>query len=332
MESILRLKNISLRDRIEVGWKNAFLGEIFTNQALQGIMVPDGFSITATAYRQYIEYNKLDGLHNKLIAKIDKENSSNLAEIGKECRGLILGARMPGNLYNQITSAYLDLGYGSDIEVAVRSSSLSPDFSNLPKKDKHDTFLHVKGKANLIESVKKCFASLYSDLALMEGGTLIEDQAISVGVQKMVGTNSSCSGFAYTADPQTNFKDVIHISATPDLQDKGLMEADEYIVYKPIIHLGLKSIIQKKYGGISKPSMGNRDAELPILELINDAEKFALIDEEILSIAKWGMVLENYFNSPVSMEWIKDSTTDEIYLLQTKPLNIKKNIEISDTL
>lgn len=327
MEYILRLKNISLRDKAEVGWKNAFLGEIFTNPNLQEIKVPDGFSITATAYKHYIEYNKLDGLHNKLIAKIDKENFSNLVEIGKECRELILGARIPGNLYNQILSAYLELGSGSDIEVAVRSSSLCVDSSNPGEKDKHDTFLNVKGEVDLMNAIKKCFASLYSDVALMEEDAIMQDQTISIGVQKMIGTDNSCMGFAFTADPQTSFKDVIHISGSCDVKDKNLKSTDEYIVYKPILNLGLKSIIQKKLGKLSEETHGAKEAELPISgskSIIKEHDKYALIDEEIISIAKWGMILENYFNSQVSMEWIKDSAKDEIYLIQAKTLNFKK--------
>lgn len=327
MEYILRLKNISLRDKAEVGTKNAFLGEIFTNPALQGIMVPDGFSITATAYKHFIDYNKLDGVHNKLVAKIDKGNLAKLVEIGKECRELILGARMPGDLYNQIISAYHDLGSDSAIEVAMRSSSLANDPSYSSKKDKHDTFLNVKGESDLIKSVKKCFASLYSDSALMEVGETMGDQAISVCVQKMIGIDYSCFGSAFTADPQTGFKDVIHISGICSFKDKNPVESDEFIVYKPILSLGVKSIIQKKHRLPSNQLNGENESELPMpapKPSIIDPGKYVLIDEEVLTIAQWGMTLENYYNSQVSMEWIKDSVTDEIYLLQAKPINFKK--------
>lgn len=324
MEYILRLKNISVRDKEEVGAKNAFLGEIFTNPTLHGIRAPDGFSITRAAYKHYIDYNKLDGVHNKLVAQIDIEDLSKLAEIGKACRDLIIGARMPGNLYDQIIRAYHELGSNSDIEVAVRSSSLNTDYSNAGTKDKHDTFLNIKGEADLIASVKKCFASLYSDAALIERGSSMTDQAISVGVQKMIGTNDSCSGFAFTADPLTGFKDVIHISGIRGLKDKNPDEADEFIVYKPILNLGAKSIIQKKHGGISKKISEAGFPKLDSQTQIEDHGKYVLTDEEILTIANWGMILENYYNNQVSVEWIMDSETDEIYFLQAKPLKFIK--------
>ena len=325
-EYILRLKNLSLRDKAKVGTKNASLGEILNNPALKEIKVTDGFAITAQAYKHYIEYNKLDGLHNNLLAKIDKEDLSKLREIGKECRELILGARMPGDLYSHIVSAYHILGSDSDITVAVRSSSLTEDFDQQGKKDKHDTFLNVKGELDLIDAVKKCFASLYSDSALMED-EFVENQAISVGVQKMLGDEKSCSGFAFTADPETGFKDVIHVSSVCGFKDNDLKEMNEYIVYKPILNLGVKSIIQKRLD-IAKKQIGEvSDSELPILETRfpeTVCEKYSMNEEEILTIAQWGIILENFYKKHMSIEWKKDGLTDDVYLLQAKPLKLKK--------
>lgn len=324
------LKNISVSDTDQVGAKNAFLGEIFTHIALRDIRVPEGFAITASAFHHFIEYNKLDGVHEKLLNQINTQKHSNIAEIGQKARDLILGARLPGDIYDIIISEYLNLCKDFGPEVAVRSSSISQSPFHTGIKDKHETFLNVKGEKALIESVKKCFASLYSDKALMED-PLNMDTAISVTVQSMVRADNSCSGLAYTADPVSGFMDVIYISGVWGLGEKNLGELtspDEFIVYKPTLPQGLKSIIQKKMGSksrmiTSREVEGNR--QVVEVETPKDQRgKFVLNDEEILTIANWGMTLENYYSSPMSMEWAKDGNSQDLFLLQAKPKQFRK--------
>lgn len=332
---VKRLRNISVADTDEVGGKNAFLGEIFTHTALGDIRVPDGFAITATAFRRFIEYNKLDGVHAKLLAQLDTGKQSNLEEIGQKARNLILGARMPGDIYDTIISAYHDLCADSNAEVAVRSSAIHQYPFHIGARDKHETFLNIQGEKALIEAVKKCFASLYSDKALKEGPLNI-DNCISVGVQRMIRADKSCSGFAYTADPLSGFVEVIHISGVWGLGEKILEERispDEFIIYKPTLPHGLKSIIQKKMGSKSRMMIYKEDEDgLRVIEVDTPAEqreRFVLSDEEILTLASWGMTLENYYSSTISMEWAKDGYSQHLYLLQAKPKTFKK--EYADT-
>jgi pyruvate,water dikinase len=324
---VLRLKNISVSDTEEVGVKNAFLGEMFTQPALQEIRVPDGFAVTASAYQRFIEYNKLDGVHNKLLASLDKDNLSNIEKVGLKARSLILGARMPGDIDDAIIAAYHELCSGSAYAVAVRSSAVSFAQPHLSSKDVHDTFLNIKGEREIIETVKKCFASLYSDRALIEKAANM-DQAIAVCVQKMVSSEKSCSGVAYTSDPESGFADVIHISGTWGLHGKKLQESvipDEFIIYKPTIAEGVKSIIQKKLGSKNYMMSYQDNSEIHTVDTpLEMRDQFILIDEELLSIANWGMTLENYYASPVSMEWAKDGESEDLYLLQAKPENFKK--------
>lgn len=327
---VKNLKNISVSDTDQVGAKNAFLGEIFTHLPLRDIRVPEGFAITASAFHHFIEYNKLDGVHEKLLTQINTQNYSNIAEIGQKARDLILGARLPGDIYDIIISEYLKLCEDFGPEVAVRSSSLSQRPFHTGIKDKHETFLNVKGEKALIESVKKCFASLYSDKALMENPVSM-DTAISVAVQRMVRADNSCSGLAFTADPVSGFMDVIHVSGVWGLGEKFFEEQispDEFIVYKPTLFQGIKSIIQKKKGSknrmmISKEVKGKLQ-EIEVNTPAEQREKFVLNDEEILTIANWGMTLENYYSSPMSMEWAKDGNSQDLFLLQAKPKQFKK--------
>jgi len=325
---VLRLKNISVSDAEEVGVKNAFLGEMFTHSQLREIRVPDGFAVTASAFSRFIEYNKLDGVHDKLLSSLDSENLLNIKKIGLKARSLIVDARMPGDIDDAIIAAYHELCGSSSIAVAVRSSAISFVKTHSSSKDVHDTFLNIKGEREIIETVKKCFASLYSDKALIEKSSNM-DQAIAVCVQKMVSSEKSCSGVAYTSDPETGFADVIHISGIWGLQGSKLPESvipDEFIIYKPSIAEGIKSIIQKKPGIKNFMMTYQDDSEIHTVKTpVEIRDQFILIDEELLSIANWGITLENYYNSPVSMEWVKDGLSEDLYLLQAKPESFKKS-------
>lgn len=326
------LRTISLQNIQEVGSKNAFLGEIFTHVKLKGIRVPEGFAITATAYKHFIEYNKLDGVHAALMKKAKHDKRFTIKQIGEKARALIMGARMPGHLYDAIIAAYHDLNADPNLEVAVRSSPIYPDLFNITEKDQHETILNVRGEKALIASVKECFASLYSDKALRAGVHNDAERAISVCVQKMIRADKACSGFVYTADPVSGFIDVIHVSGVWGLGEKMLEERitpDQFIIYKPLFPLGKKAIIQKKLGSKSRMLIYKEESNgVKVTEILSPAdlrEKFILSDDEILIIANWGMILESYYNSTMSMEWAKDGYSQDLYLLQAKPKNFKQD-------
>lgn len=322
---VLRLKNISIANALEVGVKNAFLGDILTQPILHGIKVPDGFAITSTAFLRFIEYNKLDGVHEKLIATLDSENPASVEKTGQMARQLILGARMPGDIEDAIIAAYRELCFKSSNEVAVRSSPISTNPLQTHFKDIHDTFLNIKGDEALIDAVKKCFASLYSDKALINHSSS-SAKSISVCVQKMVRSDKSCSGNAFTSDPESGFSDVIHIVGVYGILDKNHLYPDEFIVYKPNISEGQKSIIQKKMGQKNQMFVFKENSEIQQAPTPKQWRgQFILMDNEILNLAEWGMTLENYYGSPISLEWAKDGDSDELYLLQAKPVNFKKS-------
>ncbi|GEM_PF-2943605 len=327
---ILRLKTITIADASEVGTKNAFLGEVFTQKALGNVRVPDGFVITATAFRHFIAYNKLDDVHDQLVTQIDKSNPKSISEVGKQARDLILGARIPGDLYDRILVAYNELLTDIDLAVAVRSSAIENAPLSINTKDKYDTFLNVKGEKELMISVKKCFASLYSDQALIED-TDRQGRMISVGVQQMITADQACSGYAFTSDPQSGFADVIHVSGVWGIglkNDAQQLIQDEFIVYKPNLHQSVNSIIQKKLGKKSYKMIYKGTGEkMNLIQVETSPElrgKYILNDQEILTIADWGMILENYYQSPMSMEWAKDNISQDLFLLQAKPENFKK--------
>ncbi|WP_395626292.1 PEP/pyruvate-binding domain-containing protein [Daejeonella sp.] len=325
---VLRLKNISIANLLEVGVKNAFLGEIFTHPILHDIRVPDGFAITSTAFHRFIEYNKLDGVHERLIASLDSGNLASVDKIGQRARALILGARMPGDIEDAITAAYRELCFESSNEVAVRSSPIDIDLLKTRFIDVHDTFLNIKGDKELIEAVKKCFASLYSEKSLINHSNS-SAKSISVCVQKMVRSNKASSGNAFTSDPESGFADVIHITGVYGILDKDYqsdLHPDEFIVYKPNISEGLKAIIQKKMGQKNQMLIFRDNSVIQQLATPEQwRDQFILMDNEILILAEWGMTLENYYGSPISFEWVKDGDSNELFLLQAKPENFKKS-------
>lgn len=325
---ILKLQNISIADLSEVGAKNALIGEIFTHSKLHTIKVPEGFAITSSAFQHFIEYNKLDGVHQRLIDSLDFENLADLEEVGKKARDLILGARMPGDIEEAIINAYRELCPDRLNHVAVRSSAINSNLNQLYFQDLHDTFLNVNGEIELMDAVKKCFASLYSDKALLHQ-IISNENSISVCVQKMIQSDKSCSGITFTADPESGFEDVIHISAVYGVFDRiksDILNSDGFIVYKPNISEGIKSIIKKKMGRKQHMLTFKEHSEIQQLETPEKLRNlFILLDEEILKLAKWGLILEEYYGTPISFEWVKDGLTDELYLLQARPENFKKS-------
>lgn len=326
---VLRLQNLSIADSNEVGVKNAFLGEIFTHQKLHKIKVPEGFAITSIAFQRFIEYNKLDGVHDKLMAALDTEKPENIKELGKKARELIIGARMPGDISDSILAAYNELCAGSACEIAIRCSPILAHPLNDHVRDVHDTFLNVSGETEIINCVKKCFASLYSDKALLHYSSS-SPKSIAVCVQKMVRSDKSSSGIVYTADPESGFADVIHINALYGILDKSQFKSqgpDEFIVYKPNISQGISSIIQKKMGSKNKMYVLDRNGVINLQDTpLKLREQYILVENEILKLAEWALTLEEYFDRSISLEWAKDAETDEIFLLQARPENFKNKI------
>lgn len=320
---VLRLQNLSIADSQDVGAKNAFLGEIFTHQKLHKIKVPEGFAITSSAFQRFIEYNKLDGVHERLINTLDSEN---VKEISSKARELIIGARMPGDIADSILAAYHELCAGSSCEIAIRSSPILVNPLNDCVRDVHDTFLNVLGDNELISCVKKCFASLYSDDALLNYSKK-SPKSMAVCVQKMVRSDKSSSGMVYSADPDSGFADVIHINALYGILNKAQFKSqdpDEYIVYKPNISRGLSSIIQKKMGAKNKIFILDSKGEISVQDTPTKLKgHYILIENEILKLADWALTLEEYFDRSITLEWSKDAEIDEIYLLQARPEDFK---------
>jgi pyruvate,water dikinase len=326
----MKFNEISINDVARVGGKNASLGEMINRLAGENVAVPNGFAITADAFWLFIDKNRLRDKLEELLANLDTTSYSNLTYIGKQARSLILNAAMPHVLTEAIKAEYKALGRDGDIEVAVRSSATAEDLPQASFAGQHESYLNISGADNLLTAVQKCFASLYTDRAIKyreDNGFAHSKVALSVGIQKMVRSDKACAGVCFTLEPESGFRDVIHISGVWGLGEnivQGSVTPDEFFVFKPSLKKGKKAIIQKKLGEKAKTMIYGHD-EMTSHTTINietpavKKEQFVLADDEVMRIAKWAMVIEEHYQKPMDIEWAKDGITGELFIVQARP-------------
>ncbi len=327
---IKHFNEIHLGDLAAVGGKNASLGEMFTQLSPKGIKVPDGFATTAHSFWHFLDENKIRRPLQELMAALDKNNFSNLNETGSKARKLILDASLPKDLETDVLAAYQKLCNGTDIEVAVRSSATAEDLPQASFAGQHESFLNIKGEAAVLLAIKKCFASLYTNRAIKyreDNGFEHEKVALSVGIQKMVRSDKACSGVAFTLEPESGFRDVIHISGVWGLGEnivQGTVTPDEFFIFKPTLKQHKKAIIQRKLGEKAKTmiyaSAGETGGSIINMDTPGDKrDQFVLSDEEVTQLAEWFLVIEEHYQKPMDIEWAKDGLTNELFILQARP-------------
>jgi pyruvate,water dikinase len=334
---------INKEDIKAVGGKNSSLGEMYNKLTSKGILVPFGFAITVEAYWEFIYTNKLKEPISDLLKQIDKENFSNLKDIGKKIRLLMQKSTLPENINSEIISAYDTLckKYGAGTDVAVRSSATAEDLPTASFAGQHESFLNIRGGSELLLAVHRCFISLFTDRAIKYR----EDNhfehmkvALSVGVQKMVRSDSACSGIAFTIEPETGFKDIIHISGCWGLGEnivQGNINPDEFYVFKPKFIEGKNAIVCKKLGSKAKTMVYSEDTDhSPEKNIVNiptpleEQNKFVLNDKEINLLALWSLIIEHHYGIAMDIEWAKDGITGEIFIVQARPETTHGNKDI----
>jgi len=328
---IKRFNETGINDVGEVGGKNASLGEMFTHLTAKGVLVPDGFAVTAAANRYFLSFNGLNDPLQKLMDELDRTNFSNLKETGAKARKLIMGGTLPDDLQAAIMNAYDDLADDEpDLPVAVRSSATAEDLPKASFAGQHESYLNIRGHYALLYAVKQCFASLYTDRAIKyreDMGFGHSRVFLSVGVQQMVRADLACSGVGFTLEPESGFRNVVHIAGVWGLGEnivQGEATPDEFLVFKPSLKKNLKSIIQKNIGSKSK-MMVYADEEDDVHTTINKStpweqrEKFVLDDDEITKLANWALVIEDHYQKPMDFEWAKDGINHQLYIIQARP-------------
>jgi pyruvate,water dikinase len=329
---IKKFKEIGISDIAKVGGKNSSLGEMFSKLSSKGIPVPDGFATTAHAFEDFLTENALHSELDELMHQLNRNNYSNLNETGAKARELMLSGELSQKLQSSIAQAYKELCGENDCEVAVRSSATAEDLPQASFAGQHESYLNIKGETALLNAVKKCFASLYTDRAIKyreENGFAHQKVALSVGVQKMVRSDKASSGVIFTLEPESGFRDVIHISGVWGLGEnivQGTVTPDEFLVFKPTLLWDRNAIIQKKLGDKIKTMIYGSDGVGTVVNIDTPQEKqemFVLSDEEVLKLAHWAMIIENHYQKPMDLEWAKDGMTNEMFIIQARPETVQ---------
>jgi pyruvate,water dikinase len=338
---IKKFSEIGINDIAEVGGKNASLGEMFVHLNPHGVTVPDGFAITVSAYRYFIAYNRLEQELSRLMSELDHKNYSNLATIGAEAREMILNSYLPADLESGITGAYQALFPGGQQEVAVRSSATAEDLPNASFAGQHESYLNIKGNEALLYAVRKCFASLYTDRAIKYREDKGFDHGkvfLSVGVQQMVRSDIGCSGVGFTLEPESGFRDVVHLAGVWGLGEnivQGTVTPDEFLVFKPSLKKNLKAIIQKNMGSKNKMMVYADQNDVSNSTINKDTpwemrEKFVLTDHEVEKLARWALAIEGHYQKPMDFEWAKDGLNHHLYIIQARPETVHSQEKIPE--
>ncbi|MGB7376458.1 MAG: PEP/pyruvate-binding domain-containing protein, partial [Rivularia sp. (in: cyanobacteria)] len=304
---VLPFDEVGISDISKVGGKNASLGEMIQQLQSKGVKVPTGFATTADAYRYFISSAGLESKLREIFADLDVEDISNLRERGRKARILMLQTSFPEELQQAIAQAYENLcsEYGTDTDVAVRSSATAEDLPDASFAGQQETYLNVHGLPGVLQSCHKCFASIFTDRAISYRqikGFDHFDVALSVGVQKMVRSDLSTSGVMFSIDTETGFKDAALITAAYGLGEnvvQGAVNPDEYLVFKPTLKKGYRPILEKRLGSKEIKmiyEMGGTKLTKNIPVPVSDRHLFALSDEEILQLANWACLIEEHYS------------------------------------
>jgi len=341
---------ISIEDVPLVGGKNASLGEMYRELAKQGVKVPDGFAITAEAYLHFVQSTGIDKRVRDILADLDTRDMANLSERGHAVRQTILNESLPEELREQILSAYhrLQGDRKSPLDVAVRSSATAEDLPDASFAGQQETYLNVHGDTSLLETCKRCFASLFTDRAIsyrVDKGFDHFKVALSIGVQRMVRSDLACSGVMFTIDTESGFPEAVMISAAYGLGEnvvQGSVTPDEYVVFKPTLKTGKRPILQKTVGSkefklVYDTGGGKMVKNIPVAP--GDRKKFALSDDEALELARWGCIVEDHYSAkrgqatPMDLEWAKDGLTGELFIVQARPETVqsRRNIDVLES-
>ncbi|MBN2367496.1 phosphoenolpyruvate synthase, partial [Candidatus Woesearchaeota archaeon] len=328
--------------------KNASLGEMYRNLTSKGVLVPNGFAVTAYAYHYLLDQSGIRKEIENVLSDLDTHDVQNLMTRGAKVRKLIQNAEFPKKLKDEIIANYDKLCKfykTSAVDVAVRSSATAEDLPDASFAGQQETYLNIKGGEALIAACKKCFASLFTNRAI----SYREDKGfdhfsigLSIAVQKMVRSDKACSGVMFSIDTESGFPNAVFLTGAYGLGEnvvQGAVNPDEYYIFKPALKEGYKPIISKKLGSKEIKMIYSTSGTKPVENVSVDPEerkKFVLDDDEILTLAKWACIIEDHYSDkagyfkPMDMEWAKDGISGELFIVQARPETVhsQKNVNV----
>lgn len=351
-ELILWFDDIGIDDVPLVGGKNASLGEMYQHLSSKGVEVPHGFAITAYAYKYLMKEAGIEEQITKALDGLDTHNLRNLQERGLKVRSIIRNAEFPEPLKDAIIESYkkMEEEYGPNVDVAVRSSATAEDLPDASFAGQQDTYLNVRGYDEIIEYCSRCFASLFTDRAISyrhDKGFSQFDVYLSIVVQKMVRSDSACSGVLFTIDTESGFEDAVFITGSWGLGEnvvQGAVSPDEYYVFKPTLAQGKRPIVSKRVGSKDIKMIYSTDPDFPepvknITTTPEERGAYVINDDEILQLARWAMIIEDHYGKAMDIEWAKDGDgittgTGKLFVVQARPETVhsqKENDLVTET-
>ena len=336
----IELHEVTLENLNLVGGKNASLGEMMHNLSTLGISIPFGFAITVDAYWEFLKHNKLEASIREIIGSIDMDNLISLRKGGMQVRQIIRNGKFPKELESEIIARYKKLSnlYNQDAtDVAVRSSATAEDLPDTSFAGQQETYLNVRGPEGIMEAVRNCFASLFTDRAISYREHFKFDHfdvALSVCIQKMVRSDLASSGVAFSLDTESGFRNAVIINGSYGLGEmvvQGAVSPDEFIVFKPTLEKGFVSIIEKNLGKKDRKMIyGDDPGQLTkVVNVQRDLQKkFCLEDEQVIELAQWVCAIEKYYSKkkghwcPMDVEWAVDGLTNQLFIVQARPETI----------
>jgi len=334
---VVPFENLRMSDVEAVGGKNASLGEMIS-QLPTGVRVPTGFATTAHAFRQFLSHDGLDRRIADRLAQLDTDDVKALAAAGAQIRQWVESQPFPADLERAIEQAFVKLSAGhAQASFAVRSSATAEDLPDASFAGQQETFLNVVGLPEVLHKIKEVFASLYNDRAIsyrVHKGFAHADVALSAGVQRMVRSDVGAAGVMFTIDTESGFEEVVFITASYGLGEtvvQGAVNPDEFYVHKPMLRAGKRALIRRNLGSkliqmefatpAEKQASGKlvKTTDVPV-ELRN---RYCLSDDEVEQLARYALVIEQHYGRPMDIEWGKDGTDGQIYILQARPETVK---------
>ncbi len=330
-------EDLGIADVPLVGGKNASLGEMIKNLGEKGVRVPSGFAITAYAYQYTMEKAGVDKKIKSILSDLDTHDVKNLGERGEKIRKLIKNTPLPKELEQDIRKHYREMEkrYEKNVDVAVRSSATAEDLPDASFAGQQETYLNVRGEEELLEKVRECFASLFTNRAI----SYREDKGfdhfgvyLSVGVQKMVRSDLASSGVMFSIDTESGFKAAAYVTGAYGLGEnvvQGAVNPDQFYVFKPTLKKGFSPIVEKKIGSKEQRLIYGEKGTVQQKVSEEDRNKFVITDEEVLQLAHWACIIEDHYQKPMDIEWAKDGYSGDLFIVQARPETVHSQRDLA---
>jgi pyruvate,water dikinase len=344
---VLPLESLRMTDVARVGGKNASLGELISQLSQSGVRVPGGFATTAEGFDDFLAHNQLTERIDAALKEVDVEDVEALARAGAKIRALVEAASLPPELEKQIREEYARIAgtssSSSGPSFAVRSSATAEDLPDASFAGQQETYLNIRGVDNILDAVRRVFASLYNDRAIayrVHKGFTHSEVSISAGVQRMVRSDLGAAGVMFTMDTESGFRDVVFITSSYGLGEtvvQGSVNPDEFYVSKLVLAAGKPAILRRGLGGKAIKLVFDTEAKAgkSVKEVevgTADRDRFSLADHEVEELAKYAVAIEKHYGRPMDIEWGRDGEDGKLYILQARPETVKSQEKRKDTL